>query len=475
MSPLRGSSEHGGGTPRLPRATPDRVSSRAAGKWSRISSTALSVLSSPSRRVVSAGAGILICALLAWGLPRAVNKMLNDYPWDGFVDWTSAQSFWANENPYDAAVMARHDTARFGGVGHPPTTAFWFLPFATLSLNGMSTALGIIVLGMLFVQLLIICRELALPRPLLFASTWYALTVPTPWFFWHVSLAQVSVPIAFFVVIAWYFLRHGKDVWAGASLGLAASFKLFPGVLMLFLLATGRVRAFAASAIAFGAIAAIMTARFGFDAWFMFFEQQGDIGRQWIGHVRNRSFHGIVLRLVTPEAPSTVPASFKVSVVVSVISVMSLALALYFVRRRGREPVTFDLSFALLCCLSVFFNVWVWEHYYALLLLPGAIVAVACVRADQLGMSRVARPIMMVLLFLLFIDVETTDVGRLVTLSSRIPNLTPLQHVELHLRELTNALPWPSFAALCFGLLLWFDRKDRRSTRSGWTSSAGAS
>jgi hypothetical protein len=395
--------------------------------------------------------------------------MLNDYPWDGFVDWTSAQSFWANENPYDTSVMARNGTARFGGVGHPPTTAFWFLPFAPLSLNGMSTGLGIIVLGMLFVQLLIICRELSLPRPMLFASMWYALTVPTPWFFWHVSLAQVSVPIAFFVVIAWYCLRHGKDVWAGASLGLAASLKFFPGVLILFLVVTGRLRAFAASVIAFGAIAGIMTARFGLDAWLMFFEQQGEIGRQWIGHIRNRSFHGIALRLVSPEGPSAVPGSVKVSVVVSVMSIMAIALALYVVRRRGREMPTFDLSFGLLCCVSVFFNVWVWEHYYALLLLPGAIVTVACVRADQLGMSRIARRTIAVVVILLFIDVETTDVARLVTLSSRVPNLSPLEHVELHLRELMNAVPWPACAALCFGLLVWLDRKGRFSVR--WTSS----
>lgn len=448
---------------------------RSHGEWSRISSAALSCLSFPSRRAVSAGAGILICVLLAWGLPRAVNKMLNNYPFDGFVAWSSAQSFLANENPYEAAVRARHDPATFGGVGFPPTTAFWFLPFAMLSLNGMSTGLGIIALGMLFVQLLIICRELALPRPLLFASTWYALTVPTPWFFWHVSLAQVSVPIAFFVMIAWYCLRHGKDVWGGVSLGFAASFKFFPGVLMLFLLATGRVRAFAASAIAWGAIAAIMTAGFGLDAWFMFFEQQGEVGRDWLGHVRNRSFHGIVLRVISPEVPSVVPPSLKVSVVVSVISVMSLALALYFVRRRGREPGTFDLSFALLCCLAVFFNVWVWEHYYALLLLPGAIVTVAYVRAGKLGMSRFARLMVMVLLFMLFVDVEATDVDRLVTLSSRIPNLTALQHVELHLRELANAVPWPACAALCFGLLVWFDRRDRRSSRSGSSLSAEAS
>lgn len=436
----------------------------------RTSSSAVSFLSSPSRRAVSAGAGILICVFLAYGLPRAVNKMLYDYPWDGFVDWTSAQSFWANENPYDASVMAKHGTARLGGVGHPPTTAFWFLPFASFSLNGMSVGVGIIVLGMLYAQLLIISRELALPRPLLFASTWYALTVPTPWFFWHVSLAQVSVAISFFIVLAWYYLRHGQDVRAGVCVGLAASFKFFPGVLMLFLLVTGRWRAFAASVIALGGVAAIMTAGFGLDAWVMFFEQQSQLSRQWIGHIRNRSFHGIVLRLVSPEAPSLVPPNLEVSVVVSAVSVVCLASALYFVRRRGRETTTFDLSFALLCCLAVFFNVWVWEHYYALLLLPGAIAAVTFFRAGQVGVSRAAIRVGMALLFFLFIDVEMMDVARLVALSSRVPNLTALQHVELHLRELANAVPWPACAGLCLGLLVWMDRENLRPSWRGWTS-----
>lgn len=438
---------------------------KSVAAWGRVVTTGRLLVSLAPRGAVSVVAGILICALLAWGLPRAINKMVNDFPWDGFVDWTSAQSFWANENPYDADVIARHGISSFGGVGHPPTTAFWFLPFATLSVNGMSTGVGIIVLGMLLVQLLIISYELALPRPLLFASTWYALTVPTPWLFWHVSLAQVSVPIAFFVVIAWYCLRHRKEVWAGASLGLAASLKFFPGVLMLFLLATGRLRAFAASVIAFVAVAAIMTARFGLKAWLMFFEQQGDIGRQWIGHIRNRSFQGIVLRMVSPGESVVVPADVTVSVVVSVISAIAVGTALYVVRRRGREAVSFDLSFALVCCLSVFFNVWAWEHYNALLLLPGAIVTAAWVRADQADVPRLAKGIVMAVLLLLFIDVETTSVERLVTLSSRMPNLTALQRTELQLREVASWVPWPACGALCFGLLVWMDRREGARTR----------
>jgi hypothetical protein len=244
---------------------------------------------------------------------------------------------------------------------------------------------------------------------------------------------------------------------------------------MLFLLVTGRVRAFLASAIAFATIAAIMTARFGLDAWFMFFEQQGEIGRRWIGHIRNRSFHGIVLRLFSPEVPSAVLPDVRLSVLVSVISVLSLAMALYFVRRRGREAMSFDVSFALLCCLAVFFNVWAWEHYYALLLLPGAIVTVAYARADRLDMSRLARRVVMVLLFLLFIDVETTDVARLVMLWSGIPNLTLLQHVEVHLRDVANSLPWPACAALCVGFLLWLERRAQDAPRSKWTSPGQAS
>jgi len=43
-----------------------------------------------------------------------------------------------------------------------------------------------------------------------------------------------------------YCLRRGQEIPAGLALGMAATIKLFPGVLMLFLLIAGRYRSFAA-------------------------------------------------------------------------------------------------------------------------------------------------------------------------------------------------------------------------------------
>lgn len=408
-------------------------------------------------RALPIGAGLLVCLLLAYALPRAYLKMLHEYPWDGFVDWTIAQSFWAGEDPYDPAVMLRRNLSRFGGVGHPPTTAFWFLPLANLPLNGMSFVVGVASLALLFAQLFIICRELDLPKPLLLASTWYALTVASPWFFWHISLAQVSVPIAFCLVVAWACLRRHKDVWAGAALGCAATFKFFPGVLVLYLAVSGRRRAFFSSITMFGIVALIMTARLGPRAWFQFFEQQGEISRQWIGHIRNRSFHGILLRMLSDESSTVVTPTAIVLLVTSAIALLALGSALYFVRR-NRNAASFDLTFAFFCCVSVFFNVWVWEHYYALLLLPAAIVAVECLRADP-ALSVPARRLVLLLLFALFAGVEAVGVERLSVLSGRMAALTALEQIELHLRALANFVPWPACAIFALGLLL----RSRRS------------
>jgi alpha-1,2-mannosyltransferase len=400
-------------------------------------------------------AAIATCALLVRAALAMVAR-LRGHPWDGVVDWASARSFWAGENPYAAATIVKNGLGGWGGIGHPPTTAFWFLPFARLELGSLSQALALVVVFLLSVHLVLVCTELRLARPLLVSSLLFALVLSTPWFIDHLEVAQISELIAFAYVLAWFDLRRGQEVRAGVVLGLATTLKLFPALLVLYLLVTRRLRAFAAACASFAAVALVMTARFGWASWPLFFSQQAEIARRWTGHIRNGSLHGVVLRLATRGCAVQVPTRPDVSVAVTGLSLALIAAALWFERRARGAPGAFDLSFALLCTLSAFLNPWTWEHYDVLLILPLLIVAVAVRRAlaaRPVSPAVLAAAAALVVAVAAQLLVAFSDIRAREALAGRAAQLSTREHLHLHLLEVANWIAWPLTVALCAALL----------------------
>src|SRR5258706_15927982 len=101
---------------------------------------------------------------------------MRDKPWDGRVDWIAARAWWDGKDPYSPAELHR---VALDGLGHPPTTSFWSLPFALLPLNEMSPVLGDIVMFLLLMQLIVIGFELKLPSPPWTAAFWFGLILAT--------------------------------------------------------------------------------------------------------------------------------------------------------------------------------------------------------------------------------------------------------------------------------------------------------
>src|SRR5690242_14738653 len=65
---------------------------------------------------------------LGQSLPRYLPKDWSQaHANDGLVDWTAARYYLAGKSPYSAEALNELGTY---GFGHPPTTAFWFIPLA---------------------------------------------------------------------------------------------------------------------------------------------------------------------------------------------------------------------------------------------------------------------------------------------------------------------------------------------------------
>src|SRR5262249_50800876 len=159
-----------------------------------------------------------------------------------------------------------------GYIGHPPTSAFYALPFAWFELKYLGRLLGGVEIALLFLQLVLLAREIKLPWQS--AVLVLGLLFHVPFFLYHLGVAQVSMLIGFCYFLIWYFLRRDRDLAAGIALGFACTMKLFPGALGILFLALRRWRAAAASVLFYLAVAALVTARFGVSAWREYFANE---------------------------------------------------------------------------------------------------------------------------------------------------------------------------------------------------------
>jgi hypothetical protein len=411
------------------------------------------------------------------------------------VDWAAARLFLDHKSPYTEESLATMGLQNYG-FGHPPTTSFWFIPFAKVNYPVMSEVVAILTLLALLFHIIICAQELQLPAKTGFVLLAFGLTLRTTWMGEHLILVQVSEIIAFLFVLSWYLLRRRREVQAGITLGIACSFKLFPGVLVLFLLLTRRFRGVAAACATYAAIAIYMTSGFGWRAWKDFFHQQGPIANYWMGHIRNASLHGIIVRLFHPLCERPADDAQALSIIgelrklpslppipgarwATIASLVLLAFCWWISRRDAGRTATLDVPYALFGTVAVFVNPWIWEHYAALLIMPlfvliaGAIQRckeVGSIVADRAGPRRSTKSIFgelfvlsvaIVALFLLLRMngyTKSAVYNQYWTIRKTEEPVPPGLHARLHYYEVLNWLPWVVAVGGLSALTL-FDRK----------------
>jgi hypothetical protein len=436
-------------------------------------------------------------AVLIAGLPllfKGVEKVFT-MDWssaqrgDCAVDWEAARLFFQHKSPYSAEGLQALGVGDYG-MGHPPTTSFWFLPFTDLSWPVTAQLVGALSVAAVIVTAALCAIELALPSPLSTAWLVAGLTLNAPWMADHLTLVQLSAAIGLLYAAAWYWLRRGSETMSGAAIGIACTLKLFPGVMIFYFAATRRWRAVVAAAAVYLPIALIVTSRYGLSSWPLFFKQQGPIAHYWIDHMRNASLHGIIIRLFRPCCEKVYSTSPLVSVqelarlphlppmqgrgIAILVAVLVLGACIWLTARRPSIGVGQDLGYALFTVLSAFLNPWIWEHYDVILLLPLMLIVVTVCR--QLKESYVswasdevdARALGLRVLWCVFAFASLA----IVIWSFKVETITKERvygalwgkkfahepvpselHRSLHFYEVLNWLPWPIATGLLLGLL----------------------
>lgn len=385
--------------------------------------------------VICAGLGLW----LIWTALPLVEHSLHTRPGDGAVDWLGARAWLAHVNVYSPEGLAAYGLTPYG-FAHPPTAPFWLIPFAPYDVDMLGTLMGYVTLLGLTFHLFATTSTLRLPAPIAVSMLALGLLLHASFVHDDLVMAQVSEPIALMYLLAWLALRSEQDLAAGVAIGLACTFKPFAGVLWLMLLSLRRWRAAVAAAIAWLAIAAVMTSRFGLIAWLQWNAFNKQTALVWLGHLRNATLPGLVLRAAHPICKGGSPPRLGPTLVASVLG-LAVLIACHRLSRPARadrpaDPIRLDLLFAAWSAASVFVNPVAWEHYAFILILPIGILLAAAAdsqrpRADRLiGLATAGACVA-----LLAIDMH----AKVDALHQRSPGWP---HVKLHLLEAANWLPW---------------------------------
>ena len=410
--------------------------------------------------------------LLRQHLPRYLPfDWVNAHEGDALADWRAARLYALDVNPYEPLGLEMI----VAPMGHPPTTVFWYLPMVDFA-KPLAAELSSLVLWFLIVPHLYLCaKTLDWPAPMALTALFTSLLFSTSWFFYHFTVIQFSEVIAFLLLLGWLLLRSGRDALAGIAIGLAATIKFFPGVMIGMLLLGRRWRALFTACATFLVIAGIMTHAFGLKSWPEYFALQKPIAEAWYDSQQNSSLSGLLNQIRSPFCGGGIPNPIHSStpMLASVGAVILFGLAAWACRHhfkvaREIDGKRIDLPFALFTLLAVFSNPWVWEHYYVLAIQPLFVVTTQLARFARLAYRRWSEMESSNLKFVL--DATVTALGFLAlalvahALSRNVwtpswyiqayrSTEVPLYHAVAHFELALKVMPWVVPMILGFGEL----------------------
>lgn len=241
---------------------------------------------------VAAVAAGSVAFILLWGLDR------------NFFDlkiYVRAMRWWVDGNPlYDYAQWDRvqgelHFT-------YPPFSALLLRPFAYLDLRWSIAIFTVFSVAAIALATWWLIQRTSL-RPLWFAA---GLAIPLALVIEPsretISFGQINMVLVLLILADLLFAVPRHSRWAGVGIGLATALKLFPGIFIVYLLATRRWRAAVVASATAAAATLLAAAIFPRDSWRFWFTELWSterVGR--LDYTGNQSLQGMIARLVAPD------------------------------------------------------------------------------------------------------------------------------------------------------------------------------
>lgn len=300
-------------------------------------------------------------------------------PRDFFQDYASARNLLAGRPVYEHQAVTMRDYlgldtgAREVNVAynaHPPTSVLLALPLAGLDYPTAGWWWNVLSLVLLAGSLAALMHGVGW-RPTVWAVA-PALALLLTWVpLWlHILQGQLGLVLLALFTAAWAAGRRGHAGWAGACLGVAATIKLFPALLLGLPALRGRWRGVAAGAGAGLLVTAATVLIAGPRAYIDYLTVVIPNLDRWRPDWINASLIGFFARLFAPDA-ATAPllaSPLLAAVLTAAAGLAVVAAVIWRTRRAGAED--FDGEYGLALTALLLLSALTWSHYFVVLLIP---------------------------------------------------------------------------------------------------------
>jgi hypothetical protein len=330
---------------------------------------------------------ILLAFLVVKRLPDLIE---NFRPPEGvFLDfiqeWLSARNYWDGHPIYEEQSVSfdrnfagnPHEMFRYNA--HPPVSVLFALPFAQKNYRDSTCAWNAVGVALFLSAIGLIARE--------FRSSfrsWHLVPIAAilVWSF-HVrdtiNMGQLNFFLAFFLTLAWVCDRRGYTVGAGVLTGLAAAMKLYPGFVIVYFLASGRWRAAAAFTITVIGMNGIALGVLGVNTYTDYFTKVLPSLQQFESNWCNVSLYGIIAREVNPLTIADGSDFVRRPLLAKglyALAFIAVAGCVAYAGRRAKRDADVDVGWAAAITSLLLVSPVTWGHYYVILLVPLAVLAV---------------------------------------------------------------------------------------------------
>jgi len=255
---------------------------------------------------------------------------------------------------------------------HPPFMTLVMMPLTVaLGVRGTCIAVAFLSLAALGLTLLLL-RQLPIPPTSSTASMLVFAVAVAGWSAVTSALrnGQSGLLLGGLMTLGWLALRRGHDALSGVAVGVAASLKLYPGLLLVYLLLR-RPRALAVALGTMALLAGLPAALFGVQIYRDYFQTADSAVAVWAGLDVNLSLLGLLVRIV--GAPGLwLPIDERVFAALAVAVVAVLAYGLWR-RRESAGAEALDVEYSIFLALMPLLSPMAWHHYLPILLLPLAV------------------------------------------------------------------------------------------------------
>jgi hypothetical protein len=351
-----------------------------------ISVVEATMASAGTSRTILRFVGLAALALAVHGAADAgrVIAAYRGYCSDYVQDYLSARAIGRGESAYvpvhppdPAARVPEHPTPYAND--HPPTYILALAPLGGLRYDQAFLVLGLASLLAAVGSAILVAG--ALGWGWIGAAILGAALLHLPGVIACLWAGNVSLVLAGLLTLVWIFLRRRADGRAGVCIGLATALKLFPGLLILGLVADRRWRAVLAVVLT-GAVYLLVTVSVTGDDILVYATERAPANsRLYAGHGFNLSLTGVFFRTFGEPSPHS-PWLGRLAIRPELAALgarlaQAIVFVLVLVRLATLRPAerTADRLFALLIPAMLLLSPLTWLHAIPMLLVPVAVLA----------------------------------------------------------------------------------------------------